>query len=99
MDIEDFTLDQIKNEEIDGNIYCYCLYEFKDELKKLGFKWDPYYRLWCIPKKSLTDEKFKKSKKVKYANRTTIGILNYYYVYYKYAHEVIDNSLNDNINT
>jgi hypothetical protein len=55
----------VLNYEINNKIYCYCLFEFKDEIKKMGFKWDPSIKLWFINKESLTVDIFNKSRKIK----------------------------------
>lgn len=77
---------QVKNERI----YCHCVFEFKNELKKLGFKWDPINKLWYIEKNKFTEDVFNRSMKVRFANRTTIGLLKYYYVFYKRLDELAD---------
>lgn len=72
------------------SIRCQCIFEFKDKLKELGFKWDPETKLWYINKDKFTFEIFKETKKVRFSNNTSAGILNYYYVHYKTQKEVSD---------
>ena len=56
-------------------------------LKVLGFKWDPIIKSWYIDKNKFTKDIYEKSKKVRYANNTSIGTVYYYYVYYKIYNE------------
>ena len=70
----------IQKNNINDKIYCHCTFDFKDEVKKLGFKWDKNMKLWYITKNDLTYEKYIRTQKIRYTNFTTIGALNYYYV-------------------
>jgi len=63
---------RIADNAFQGKIYCHCVYEWKDEIKKLGFKWDGHIKLWYIPKKDFNKALYDKSKKqVSMKNKTT----------------------------
>ena len=82
--------EDVKTQSIDNKIFCYCTYEFKDTIKRLGFRWDNNLKLWYIPKKKFTKDVFRKSRKVRFRNFTTVGTLDYFYVYYKSKDEIND---------
>ena len=87
--------DEILANEANGKIYCGCVFEFKDELKKLGFKWDSINKLWWIEKDKFTKDIFNKSMKVRFLNKTTIGDIKYYFTFYKTKNELKDLKEND----
>ena len=65
--------------DIDNKIFCFCVYEFKDTLKELGFTWNSHYRLWNIEKEKFTKDLLEKCLKVRYKNNNNY----YYYVYFQ----------------
>lgn len=73
---------------VDGNIYVSCVFGFKDELKKEGFKWDNDRKLWYISSNKLTKEIYDKTRKVRFANNTSIGVIKYYFVNYVYKKDI-----------
>ena len=72
----------IKEQAVEGLIYCHCVYSWKDNLKKLGFKWSPKYKLWYIPVSNFTNDIYEQTQVIRFTNHTSIGPLHYYYVYY-----------------
>ena len=80
-----------KSQEVDGKVYCHCVYEYKDKLKQLGFRWEQEVKLWYILEKKFTYDIFKQSQEIRYSNETTTGKIDYYYVYYKTKDDVINN--------
>jgi hypothetical protein len=66
-------------------VYCHCVYEWKDDLKALGFLWDPLYKLWYIQKSTFTDAIYRKTKTPRYVGKTK----NYFYVHY-YGKEMLE---------
>ena len=50
------------------NIYCRCKYEWKDNLKKLGFKWKAEIKKWYIPIDKFTKELYEKTQVTKFIN-------------------------------
>jgi hypothetical protein len=56
------TFENAKNNAIDGKIYCHCIYEYKDSIKQLGFKWNAYLKLWYIPAIKFTQDLYDKAK-------------------------------------
>ena len=80
-----------KSEAHENKVYCYCVFQFNDTLKKLGFKFDGKYKLWYIPVEKFTFEVFEASLEVRFANRVSGGeTLLYYYVYYRTKQEVTE---------
>ncbi len=67
-------------------IYCHCVYEWKDNLKELGFKWDPDYKLWYISKDVCTDEIYQKTKTPRFVGK----VKNYFYVHYYTKDMLVD---------
>ena len=76
---------------VNGGYYCYCVYEWKDNLKKLGFKWDPPVRRWYIPKQKFHKELYYATQEIRYVSHTTGGTMYYYFVYY--VHQLAFNNL------
>jgi len=76
------SYEKVMKESVNGKIYCHCVYQWKDKLKALGFKWDGSTKLWWIPKDKLTREIYDNTCTVRYSNKTSIGRLDYYYVHY-----------------
>ena len=69
--------------KINGKYYCHCVYEFKDRLKAMGkFKFEPSTKLWYLMENDFTHDIFNKTHVVRYTNHTTIGAINYYFVYW-----------------
>ncbi len=89
--------DDIKIQSYGGYIYCSCLFTWKNNLKKLGFIWDTDFKLWKISENKFTENIYRESRVIRYANRTSIGITYYYNVYYKTKHEI--NNIAKNIKT
>jgi hypothetical protein len=56
-------------------IYCNCDFVWKDNLKKLGFSWQPAIKKWCIPENKFTENVFRESQKQK--------CIDTYFVYYQ----------------
>jgi hypothetical protein len=85
---------------IDDKIYCHCVFEFKDDLKKLGFVWVPALKKWMISKNKFNEDIYNKSQKVRYSKQTSIGIHNYFYVHYisKFDRETNEIIINFNKN-
>ena len=74
--------DVLKHCVIGDNIYCYCVYEWKEKIKALGFKWNNEAKLWYVPKDKFTKEIFEKTQVVRFSNSTSVGTFKYYYVNY-----------------
>ncbi len=80
------------------NIYCRCKYEWKDNLKKLGFKWKAEIKKWYIPVDKFTKELYEKTQVTKFINYTSprgtwMGTC-YKYVFYFLSQEekeILDN--------
>ena len=81
---------KVVGNSVGDKIYCHCDFEFKDEIKKHGFKWCPKYKLWCVNKESLTFNIYKLTQKVRFTDFTTIGAVNYYYVYYQTRQDMMN---------
>ena len=91
--------------EYEGNIYCNCVYDWKENIKKLGFKWNPKYKKWYIPIGELTPEVYGRTLKFRFCNYTTAGPLYYFYVNYEstenmktYVKETIEKAKETEIN-
>ena len=85
------TIDEAREKcELDGNIYIFCRYDYKETAKNNGFKWSPLYKLWYIPSDKLTEDVMKFIYTVKYANKTTNGDILYYHVYLQRKEEVLE---------
>ena len=82
------TYENVMNQSYNNRIYCSCVFEFKDEIKKLGFKWDPNKKLWWIEAEKLSPDILNKTLKVRFSNSTSIGILKYYFVNYQFKCDV-----------
>ena len=85
---------QKNNYKFKDKIFCHCVYEFNDKLKKIGFKWDASFKLWHINYDRLTYDSYIKTRVIRFTNYTTIGILNYFYVYYK-SKDVMNNLIEE----
>lgn len=86
----------IQQQELNGKIYCHCVYEYKDKLKNLGFKFDPQFKKWWIQKEKFTEDIFNRSQTIRFYRKASGGThLRYYYVYYIEKKELIKN-LEDN---
>jgi len=75
--------DRIRNNTVEGNVYCSCVFSFKDDLKKLGFKFDKKTKWWCINKEKLTSDVYCNSLKERFTNHSSVGVEYYRYVQYK----------------
>jgi len=73
---------KVVESSIDNKIYCHCVFDFKDEIKKLGFRWVPEVKKWMIPVDKFNEDIYNNSQKVRYTNYTTAGPCEYYFVYY-----------------
>ena len=80
MSMQDY--EDIKVGAINQTIYCHCMYEFKDNVKKLGFKWQPKLKLWYITLNKFTYHVYTETMKPRYINNTSSGVKYYYYVHY-----------------
>jgi hypothetical protein len=76
------SFNEVFESSIDNKIYCHCVFEFKDEIKKLGFRWVPDVKKWMIPIDKFNEDIYIKSQKVRYTNNTSAGLCEYFYVYY-----------------
>ena len=76
------TYESIKQQAFFGNIYCNCVFKWKNNIKKLGFKWDPKVKHWFIPEKRFTQAIHDATKEIRFVNDTTAGQSKYYYVNY-----------------
>ena len=72
----------IKADAFAGVIYCHCLFSWKDNLKRLGFKWLPKLKLWYINEEMFTYEIYQETMKPRFTNNTSTGVQHYYYVHY-----------------
>lgn len=52
----------------DGKIYCYCVYDRRDIVKDLGFKWNNQYKLWSIDINKFSQEVYSKIREIRYRN-------------------------------
>ena len=82
------SYEEIKEHAVEGLIYCHCVYSWKDNLKKLGFKWSPKYKLWYIPVSNFTNDIYEQTQVIRFTNQTSIGPLHYYYVYYMSKYDI-----------
>jgi hypothetical protein len=67
---------------IDGRLYVYCPFSYKDEIKKHSFRWDPNIKTWYIEKGRLNENTINFINKLKYNNG------NYYFIYIKRRTEI-----------
>ncbi len=92
MSVADY--ETIKADAFNGVVYCHCLYLWKDNLKKLGFKWQPKLKLWYIKAENFSFEMYKETMTPRFVNHTTSGTMYYYYVFY-YTSEAIKSRLSN----
>jgi hypothetical protein len=71
------------------------VYEFKDNIKKLGFKWQPKLKLWYITLNKFTYEVYTETMKPRFINNTSSGTKYYYYVYYCTQEDIDNRNLNN----
>jgi hypothetical protein len=71
-----------------NKLYCHCVFEFKDKLKNLGFKWDNVVKKWYIEKNKFTLDIYEKSSEIRFTTYTTIGPCHYYYVFYQEKNKI-----------
>ena len=91
------TYQDVVKAAIDGRIYCYCVYAWKDNLKKLGFRWSPGLKLWYIHIYDFTEDIYNKTQEIRFTNNTTIGNLDYYYVYYMSKTDIEERAKNPTV--
>ena len=72
---------EFENSFKNGKLYIKCGYHVKDEVKKLGGKWDNDIKMWYITK-YVSEENIKKMLKIEkslFGRQTTIGYIEYKY--------------------
>ena len=82
MPLTEYDAIRIDASNLNGIIYCHCLFEWKDNIKKLGFRWFDKLKLWYIQAEKFTNEIYQETKTPRFSNNTSSGVLHYYYVHY-----------------
>lgn len=72
----------------DDKIFFYVPFDYKEEVKKNGFRWSPEIKLWYIETKKITDEIHKFIMKAKYTRHCSNGWNFWYYIYPKTPKEI-----------
>lgn len=72
------TFEDVNKNAFKNFIYCHCVFEWKDNLKQLGFKWDPDLKLWRIAKHLFTQDIYNKSRAIRFEKPEK----KYYFVHY-----------------
>jgi hypothetical protein len=68
------SYEELIENSIDGKIYCHSVYQFTDELIKLGFYYFPQIKKWGISTKKFNEYIYNKSR--------ILGLNNYSYFFY-----------------